>query len=246
MDLSIVIAAYNEKENIGRLIEALNKICKENKINNEIIIVDDSSPDGTSGVILEYKKRDKNIMLISRPPKSGIGSAYGDGVKSSRGIVIITMDADFSHSPSALVEMYRKAKEGYIVSGSRFLKKGGFSTKFYRKIGTTLLNLWIRTLFNTGIKDHTNGYIAVNKENLNKIIKRGIEKRSFPFKKTLYGIPIFAIAKVFGFKVCEVFAPYKFREVGETKINFFDGLSIVLNDSWYAFKLFFRLKNDKF
>ncbi len=180
MDLSIVTATYNEKENIGRLIETVNKICKENKIKNEVVVIDDSSPDGTSEIVKDYAKKYKNVVLVSRPPRSGIGTAYGDGAKVSKGDIIITMDADFSHPPSVLVEMYKKAKEGCMVSGSRFIGKQGFKTKIYRFIGTTILNKWIKFLFRADITDYSNGYLAIPKDFMGKIVKYGKDIGIYP------------------------------------------------------------------
>lgn len=245
MDLSIVTITYNEKENIGKLIETLNRVAKENKIKNEIVIVDDNSPDGTADIIKEYIKKYRNIILIQRPKKLGIGSAYGDGVKISKGNVIITMDADFSHPPDKIAEMYFKAKEGYMVTGSRFIEKKGFKTLLYRKIGTTLLNLWIKLLFNINITDYSNGYIAIKKEYMGNIINYGKKINIYPYDYVLYGIPIFIIGRKLGYQGTNVFAPYIFREYGKTKIPFFEGLKIWLKSIFLTNKLFFKLFKQK-
>lgn len=244
-DISVVTATYNERGSIASLIKHLQAAFKENNLRGEIIVVDDSSPDGTADIVKEYIKDNSNIVLISRPQKSGIGTAYGDGVKASRGEVVVTMDADFSHPPEKLYDMYKPSKEGYIVSGSRYLTRLSFHTKFYRFIGTTGLNIWLRLFLRLGIRDHTNGYIAIRRDSLEKVFEEGKKIGIYPFDKTLYGIPIFTIGKHLGIPLKEVNAPYKFRTVDETKIRTYDGLKIVLDSLFYSINLFLRIHFEK-
>ena len=244
-NISAVTATYNESDNIANLIEHLQAIFKKNNLKGEIVVVDDSSPDGTAEIVKKYMEENSNIVLISRPQKSGIGSAYGDGIKVSQGEVVVTMDADFSHPPNKIYEMYKHAKEGCIVSGSRYLTKLSFHTKFYRFIGTTGLNIWLKLFLRLGIKDHTNGYVAIRKDNLEKVFEKGKRIRIYPFDKVLYGIPIFMIGKQLGIPLKEVNAPYKFRTVGETKIKTYDGLRIVWDSFFYSINLFLKIKLKK-
>jgi len=214
---------------------------KQNKIKNEIVVVDDSSPDGTADIVKQENKKYKNIALVSRPPKSGIGSAHRDGIKAAKGNIIIAMDPDFSHPPSKIPQMCSFAKRGYLVAGSRFIKKDGFNTLFYRRIGTTLLNLFIRILFHSNISDYSNGYIAAKKEYLEKIIAHGKKIKIHPYRYVLWGIPVFTIGTKLGYKGANVFTPYVFRTEGETKIHFTRGLKIWLSSILLAIKLFIKL-----
>jgi len=240
-DLSVITATYNEKENISDLISAVNQEFVKHKIKGEIIVVDDSSPDGTGEIVLSLIKKYKNLHLLKRPPKSGIGSAYGDGIKNSNGRVVITMDADFSHPPNVLEKLFSLANREVIVSGSRFLKSKSFDTKFYRKMGTGLLNIWLKLLFRLPIKDHTNGYMAIERDKLDKVILASSNMGLLPFDKVLYGIPIFVIGNKMGYKLGQVDAPYTFRKFGETKINFLRGLKLVFGDMLYSAGLFIKL-----
>ena len=245
IDLSVVTATYNERENISNLIKDIEEIFLKNKIRGEVIVVDDSSPDGTADVVLGFKKEFSNIVLVKRPHRSGIGTAYGDGAKVSKGKVIITMDADYSHHPRNLNNMYFKAKEGFMVTGSRFLDSASFETKFYRHVGTTLLNTWIKFFFNLGISDYTNGYLAIPKEYLEKIINNGKKIKIYPFESTLYGIPIFTIGSQLGFRSYNLNAPYVFRKAGITKINTIQGGKEVVKNAIYTLKLFYLVKLRK-
>lgn len=236
-DLSIVTITYNEKENIRLLLEELNRIFQEEKLRGEVIIVDDSSPDGTSEVVLELKKKYPLTVLIQRPGKMGIASAYRDGINAARGEVIIPMDADFSHPPSRIMVLYQAVQSGGIACGSRCLGEKKFETDFAHFCGTALLNQWIKLVLRTKISDHTNGFMAFSRSNLEKIRDFTRQRGFDPFDHVLYGIVIIAVARKLGLSVMEIDAPYEKRKFGKTKIPFFDGVKIVFKDMVLAVKL---------
>ncbi len=241
-DLSVVTATYNEKENISLLIRELNKIFDENHIKGEVVVVDDSSPDGTSEVVKTMQIEFPNTVLVSRPPKLGIGSAYRDGAKKARGEVITLMDADFSQPPSVLPRMYAATKEGKVGWGSRYISKVKFESDIPHLIGTAFLNSWISFWLKTKMKDHTLGYFAIRKEHLNKILEYAHSKKIKPFDNVLYGIPIAAISLKLGIPIQEIEAPYEERKHGESKIKFWDGLKVVGKDMFYTLNLYSKVK----
>lgn len=237
IDLSVVTVTYNERENIKLLMEELNNIFKENQVNGEVVVVDDSSPDGTSDVVLQLKENYPLTSLVKRPGKLGIASAYRDGVQQAKGEVIITMDADLSHPPAKLMELYEKAKAGNLALGSRYTGKLKFETDFAHLIGTTMLNKWVSTVLKTRVKDHTNGFLAIRRDVLGKIREHTSEKKLDPFNHILYGIPLTVAARGLGYSVIEIETPYNKRAAGETKISFFKGLGIVFGDMRMALRL---------
>lgn len=242
-DLSIVTITYNEKDNIGELIDSLQSEFKNNSIKGEIIVVDDNSPDGTAAIVKEKQKEMDNLSIIERAKKLGIGSAYFTGISHAKGEVVITMDADFSHPPSALQVLYNEAKNGKVVSGSRYLTNLDFHTKWYRFIGTSLLNKWLKLLFHVGINDHTNGYLAIRKKDLDYLLNEMEMLNIFPFEKILYGVPIFIFAKHLNIPIVEVQAKYIFRTSGVTKINTVDGVMLLVENIMYSFKILNALRN---
>src|SRR3989344_5086199 len=173
IDLSVITITYNEKENIRLFIETVNKILQEHSIKCEIIVVDDNSPDGTAQVVEELQKKYPATVLIKRPGKMGIGSAYYEGFKAAQGEIVAFLDADLSHSPQYLPEFYAAAKENKIVYGSRYLGSTQFETDFSHRIGTRVLNTWVRLVLKTKMKDHTNGYIVSPRDTMIKIIEYG-------------------------------------------------------------------------
>ena len=240
--LSVVTVTYNEKENIKLFIEAINKVFGDNNVAGEIVVVDDSSPDGTAQVVEELKKKYPSTQLIVRPGKMGIGSAYKAGVDGACGEVVALLDADLSHPPATLFQMYTLACTGTIVFGSRYLGETKFETDFAHRIGTQLLNGWVSWVLGTGMRDHTNGYLCVQRSVLQKVFEESTARGVAPFDHILYGITIAGMARKLGIPIVEIKAPYNKRIHGETKIPFIWGLKVVFGDMWYALRLRFRLR----
>lgn len=165
MDLSLVIPTYNEKDNISFLIKKIFEEFSKNKINGEIIVVDDNSLDGTGEIVENLKKKQKNIQIIHRKGKLGLSSAVIEGWNIAKGSVLGVMDADLSHSPDYLWPMFKiiKNKEADFVIGSRYIKGGkieGWNLK--RKILSRSATLLAG--FFTEVKDPMTGFFMIKKE----------------------------------------------------------------------------------
>lgn len=216
MKASIILATYKEKENIVKLIKSLLDNCKKGKINCEIIVVDDNSPDGTSDVVKKSYGKNKNVKLIVRKNEKGLGTAVGRGVKEAAGDVLIFMDSDFSHDPKEIPTMVRLAKKYEVISGSRHIRKGLIKTTFFRKLATILLRIYMTLVLQLNITDYTNGYILIRRETLNKL---DADKIFYGYGDYYFRLFYHAKKKA-GAKIKEVPAYYKFREAGESKTNF--------------------------
>lgn len=244
-DVSVVTITYNERENINLLIDVLENIFKRIKVKGEIIIVDDNSPDGTGEIVIKKNRVYKNINLITREKKLGIASAYKTGVENASGDIVVLMDADFSHPPSILPQLVKYAKMGYICCGSRYLGETKFSSDFLHVVGTYILNLWIRFVLKTSVKDNTLGYISIKRGILNKILNKGSKININPFDKILYQTPIILLGKSLGFSIKELKAPYKERSYGVSKLDSIKGFKIVFNDILYGLRIKLKLKGLK-
>ncbi|MEM2913969.1 MAG: glycosyltransferase, partial [Candidatus Bathyarchaeia archaeon] len=118
--VSIIVPTYNERENVQVLIEKIRSALRDNF---EIIVVDDSSPDGTSETVNQLSKTIENLRLVCRKSKRGLASAVIDGFNHANGSILGVMDADLQHPPELLQEMVRKIQEGAdIVIASRYVK----------------------------------------------------------------------------------------------------------------------------
>lgn len=136
--LLIMIPCYNEKENAGKLCEALLAL----GAGADILFVDDNSPDGTGEIINDLSKVHSSVKAIHRPGKLGIGSAHKDGIRwayEHNYEMLITMDCDFTHSPEDVGLFISHAENHDIVVGSRYMQKDSLKGwNFMRKTLTSL------------------------------------------------------------------------------------------------------------
>lgn len=166
----VIIPTYNEAENIKKVIEAS---IREKTF--DVLVVDDSSPDGTSSIVKEViKSYPKKIFLEIRKNKDGLGRAYVHGFKwaiKKKYDYIFEMDADFSHNPSELITMLEYLKKGNdMVIGSRYIK--GINVVNWplgRILLSYLASVYVRVITSMPIKDPTAGFVGYKKEVLEAI-----------------------------------------------------------------------------
>tara|TARA_B100000085_G_C18543547_1_gene512936 strand:+ start:408 stop:1136 length:729 start_codon:yes stop_codon:yes gene_type:complete len=163
----VVIPTYNEIDNIEDFV---NQIIK---INVDILIVDDNSPDGTGDLVQKLSENLSQVNLLKRSGKLGLGSAYRDGFKwgLNEGYkYLIEMDADFSHSFSDLNNILQNSKNFDVVIGSRYIPGGGSNGwDFKRKLLSSYANKLSKVLLRSKINDMTSGFRSYSSEALNEI-----------------------------------------------------------------------------
>ena len=151
MSLLIIIPVLNEEKNISLI---LNKINKLRNIKKDILFIDDNSSDNTRSEISIFKQKYKNIFLLKRSFKRGIGSAHKEGIiwaYKRKYPVIITMDCDGTHDPIYIPKMLRliQSKKYQIVSTNRFLIKDSLKGwSLWRKILTYFRHVLITKMLN--------------------------------------------------------------------------------------------------
>lgn len=210
----IVIPTYNEIANIGRLLNSLTK--SFNDVN--ILIVDDNSPDGTSEEVLKFQKKYKDIFLITRESKQGLGTAYIKGFEWALKLdydYIIQMDADFSHKVSDLKKMLKYSEQSTLVIGSRYVEGG--STKGWTKsrvLLSRIANLLADYILKINIKDLTGGFKIWPKNILESISFDKIELNGYSFQ-----IEMNYLTSKAGFKILEVPIHFIERENGNSKLS---------------------------
>ena len=163
----VVIPTYNEIDNIEDFV---NQIIK---INVDILIVDDNSPDGTGDLVQKLSENLSQVNLLKRSGKLGLGSAYRDGFKwgLNEGYkYLIEMDADFSHSFSDLNNILQNSKNFDVVIGSRYIPGGGSNGwDFKRKLLSSYANKLSKVVLRSKINDMTSGFRSYSSEALNEI-----------------------------------------------------------------------------
>lgn len=137
-ELLIFIPTYNEKENVGPILEQILAL----GLQADILFVDDNSPDGTGRLLDEISARHRNVFVKHRVGKLGIGSAHVFGITWAydHGYrQLLTMDCDFTHSPDYIRDFTARANEADIVVGSRYMQQKSLSTwNAYRRLLTRL------------------------------------------------------------------------------------------------------------
>ncbi len=161
--LSIIVPTYNESRNIEALLTRIFTALKPNYTPYEVIVVDDNSPDGTAQ-IAEALKSKFDLRVVKRPRKIGLASAVLNGFKLATGDILCVMDADLSHPPEAIPEMYKAISSGdfEVVIGSRCVEGGGATNwPWYRRFGSTFAQLLAKPI--THVNDNTSGFFIIKR-----------------------------------------------------------------------------------
>jgi len=189
----VVIPTFNERENIGNLIEKIERVFSKGGINGGILVVDDNSPDGTAEVAETLSKRFGNIRLLRRKQKLGLGSAYRDGfrfaLKNMKADIVFEMDADLSHDPVYIPDFLKGLEENCdAVVGSRHIPGGeikGWSV--YRHFISSTANTITKITLGIRVSDITTGFRAYKAEALEAIDYESLHSEGYGFQiETLF------------------------------------------------------------
>lgn len=181
--ITVVTPTYNEAENLPKLVSALFSL----PLDLDILVVDDNSPDGTGKLADELaNSHPGRVTVLHRPGKLGLRSAYLNGfqkVLETDTEAIVQMDADFSHDPSALVEMEKLLETCDMVLGSRYVSGGSVDQRWplWRKKLSAFGNFYARTILGLPLHDVTTGYRMWRRETLQKIPFERIQSNGYIF-----------------------------------------------------------------
>ena len=220
MKLAIIIPTYNEKETLPTLVEKLFNEVKKVAEKSFVIIMDDSSPDGTARIAADLNDKYKNITVIKRPTKLGIGSAYKEGFQIALNRFdpdyVVQMDADSSHDPKEIPIMANKIKEHDYVIASRHMPGG---TIIGWGVGRKLLHctagIIARACAKLDIKDPTSGFRMFKKNVLQAINFSEIKSEGFAFQ-----VELLCHLKTKGLKGIEIPSRFVNRQKGKSKMAF--------------------------
>jgi glycosyltransferase involved in cell wall biosynthesis len=211
----VIVPTYNEKENITDLVE---QILALDNLNASVIVVDDSSPDGTGQIVDKMAARNSRVSIIHRRGKLGLGTAYIAGLK--KGLAegadrLITMDADFSHDPSYLPGLVALAEHFHITIGSRYIPGGGVRNwELRRRFLSWGANAFARTVLGFKAHDCTAGFRCYHREVLLNIDLDRIFSNGYSFLVEM----LFRCQRV-GYTVGEIPIIFANRERGQSKIS---------------------------
>ncbi len=164
-----LVVTYNEAKNIARLIPEILRHVPA----SSVLVVDDNSPDGTGDVVRALAAHDTRVEILSRPAKSGYGSATVDGIQHAvrQGYdVVATLDADFSHDPADLPRLIDALAAADVAIGSRYV--GGIRILNWgvqRLLLSLAANSYVRFLSGLACVDCTSGFRAYRVDTLKKV-----------------------------------------------------------------------------
>ncbi|MBM4053344.1 MAG: polyprenol monophosphomannose synthase [Planctomycetes bacterium] len=216
MKTYVMIPTYNERENIGKLIQEIVNL----KISDlHIVVVDDNSPDGTAKEVQKYASKHPEIELLLRTTNRGRGSAGIAGFQYALdhgADYIVEMDADFSHHPKYIPAMLNALQNADMVIGSRFVSGGrDVNRGIVRRIVTFLAGVYVRILLGLKINDVSSGYRCFKRKVL-EAIQLGTMISTGPSIVS----EVFYRAHVKGFSIKEIPIEFEDRIHGETKLNY--------------------------
>lgn len=216
LNISVVIPAYNEEENIPILYEKLKRVLESLQKEYEIIFVDDGSTDRTWEVLKDIAQKDKRVKLIRFRKNYGQTAAMYAGFEHASGEVVITMDADLQNDPEDIPLLLNKLEEGYdIVSGWRKDRKDPFLS---RKLPSMIAN-WVISKV-TGVELHDYGCTL-------KAYRADIVKRLELYGDMHRFLP--ALTKRLGAKVVEIPVRHHPRIYGRSKYGIGRTIRVLLD-----------------
>ena len=214
MNAAVVIATYNERENLADLVGAILQYPSYN-----VIVVDDNSPDGTGALADDVAAKSAGrVSVIHRKTARGLGRSLVAGLEraiDTKADLIFQMDADFSHDPKHLPEMAAAAADADLVLGSRYIHGiRVVNWPLHRIMLSSFANRYVRAVTGLEVSDCTTGFRCWRREALAKIPLKGLISDGYAFLvEQLY------LAKQAGCRVREVPIIFVERRQGASKLS---------------------------
>jgi len=244
----VILPTYNEAENVKIIIPAI--FDQSNKIDSHelhVLVVDDTSPDGTAEVVVSLQEKYKNLHLI-QGKKEGLGKAYQRGMKHAIDVLksdlIFEMDADLQHDPDLIPLFITLSNHGFsLIIGSRFAP-GASTPNFdlYRKFLSHFGN-WMVRFFGglPSLHDCTSGYRCIKAEIIQKCELKDLSTRGYSFQTSL----LFELLRN-GAKVLEIPITFPDRKYGDSKLAFEDQFEFMVNLVKLRFRKYYEFLKFSF
>jgi dolichol-phosphate mannosyltransferase len=238
MRIVLIVPTFNERENIGRLIDELQGIFPSLPHEMHILVVDDNSPDATADVVREHRSRSDNVHLLAGR-RQGLGAAYIRGMRYAldplHADAVFEMDADFSHKPSDVPRLIAALEKGAdFVIGSRYVRGGSIPKEwaFYRRLNSRFGNLVARHVAGIyRIHDCTAGFRAIR-----SAVIHGIDMDGFRVQGYAFQIALLHAAVARGAQVVELPVDFVDRIAGESKLGLKDIVEFLRSAVWIRFQ----------
>jgi dolichol-phosphate mannosyltransferase len=214
----VCLPTYNERDNLGPMVRALDDIVRRHELDARVLVIDDSSPDGTGELADRLTGEFRFLSVLHRPKKEGLGAAYLAGfvwALATDADRIVEMDCDFSHDPEDLPRLLAATENADLALGSRYVKGGGTRNwSVARRAVSRFGSLYARILLGVGIRDLTGGFKCFRRSVLETIGLERISTKGYAFQiETTYR------ALKVGSRVVEVPIVFSEREAGTSKMS---------------------------
>ena len=225
MRATVCLPTYNERANLEPMLLALRDVLREG---DRVLVVDDSSPDGTGEIADRLASELAFVDVLHRPQKQGLGPAYLAGFRralADGAELILEMDCDFSHDPQDVPRLIAAAEEGAdLVLGSRYVPGGQVGNwGLVRRVISRGASLYTALFLRMGVKDPTGGFKCFRRHVLEALDLDAITPRGYAFQiETTYRV------KQAGFRVVEIPITFVDRTAGHSKMS----RAIVLEAVW--------------
>jgi len=210
-DVAIIIPTFRERDNLEQLLPTLADIFMRASISGEIVVVDDSSDDGTDE-LCERLAKELPVRLVSRQGERGLATAVLYGLRSAEAEICVVMDADFSHPPEAVPQLVSAVRnfDCDMAIGSRYVRGGSLDPNWSlaRRWNSKVATLLARGL--TSVTDPMAGFFAIRKEKL---------EGAAEFRPIGYKIALELIVRCDCQSVTEIPIAFQDRRSGESKLS---------------------------
>ncbi len=228
----IVLPTFNEADNIVEVLQKLRAVVPE----ASVLVVDDSSPDGTADLVEKVAEEIGDVSVMRRPAKSGLGSAYRDGFRHGLAAgydVMVEMDSDLSHDPAALPSLLAVAADGAALAlGSRYIPGGSFPDwSWHRRALSRWGNRYAAAVLGIDVNDATSGYRAYRAEALAGIDFHTVQADGYGFQ-----VEMAYRVLASGGRIVEVPISFTDRVRGESKMSSRIVVEALVLVTWWAIR----------
>ncbi|WP_152186365.1 polyprenol monophosphomannose synthase [Segeticoccus rhizosphaerae] len=210
----VLIPTFNERENLPQIVARMRTAVPE----ADVLVLDDNSPDGTGAVADDLARDDRQVRVLHRPGKEGLGAAYLAGFEwaLAHGYdVLVELDADGSHPPDRLPAMLEALRDADVVIGSRWIPGGSVvNWPRHRELLSRGSNLYTRILLGMPVHDATAGFRAYRASALRTLGLGDDTAQGYFFQVDLTWRAVRA-----GLRIVEVPITFVEREVGASKMS---------------------------
>jgi dolichol-phosphate mannosyltransferase len=216
----LILPTYNEADNIEPFVRAVLPRLAESAPpgGHRILIVDDSSPDGTGAIADRLAAELEAVEVLHRAAKDGLGRAYlagFDRALSAGAELVLEMDSDFSHDPADVPRLLDAAREADLVLGSRYVRGGGIvDWGLVRRALSRGGSLYARTVLGVGVRDLTGGFKCFRRRVLESLDLGGVHAEGYGFQ-----IELTYRALQAGCDVREIPIVFRERRAGASKMS---------------------------